>query len=803
VTPSALAELQGLQALARSLVHGDAEADDLLQDAALTALEHPPPDDRPLRGWFAVVIRNRWRMNRRAESRRRIREDVSSALAVDREDPVDSIDRARALQRLSEALVALPSELREVVMRRYLDGLTAAQIARDLDIPAGTVRWRLKTALERLRAALDTSDKRTSWMRALAPLPLKGVAFVKAKTKVSIVLALVGLLLLGGGLWFAFRRNTPSSPTTAATAPPTSPTQPARGTPAAPAPAAAPAAPNPGQGRATIETLPPSTAGVVSGRVINWSSGDGVADADLTFTADDGAYTVRSGRDGAFELAPGHPVELLLTTITARGFLPFAPEYLHSSIRVQVRPGHAVRGLTVFMFPALDYHGRVVASGAAVPNAHVRLLAAPSGEQRLDHPATEWTTDADGRFTFHAADDAILEATAGDLRGWSRLDGNVAISKELVIELFAAPARDATITGHLVDESGHGIADALVRADPEGTDDPHAPRATAFDVTAADGAFEIRDLDRGAYVLEAEAEDRAPARKRGITGGTHGVSLVAQAGALLSGTVTTTAGDPVPAFTLLVFEREGAARHVAVERSIVDAGGRFEVRVQPGSYELSASAAGWAPTARTAARAPAKDISLVVSEGATLSGTVVSSADHLPISYARVMVEGRGGGASAQPANAGTVTREDGTFVLTGIAPGPLSLTIVADHFNPKIEAGLSASDGAKLGPLTFQLTPLAPGETPKLDLVGIGVQLKADGDALLVMQVMPGGGAAEVGIAQGEHIVAVEGAAVAEIGLDGAIERIRGQPDTTVAISLTRGDKVVTLAVPRRKLHV
>ena len=95
-------------------------------------------------------------MNRRSDRRRRGRED---AVAV-REDAEahgdeDPIDRARVIQRLSAALVELDEPFRSTVIRRYLDGMSAAQIARESGVPAGTVRWRLKTGLERLRRALD------------------------------------------------------------------------------------------------------------------------------------------------------------------------------------------------------------------------------------------------------------------------------------------------------------------------------------------------------------------------------------------------------------------------------------------------------------------------------------------------------------------------------------------------------------------------------------------------------------------------------------------------------------------------
>ena len=773
-----LRELDGLRALARALAHGDADADDLIQEAAVIALEHPPQLDRPVRPWLATVLRNRRRMDVRADERRRRREH---AVAEDDSAEPASLDRARVLERLSRALVELDEPFRAVVVRRYLDGHSSAEISRALGIPAGTVRWRLKTALERLRAALD--DDSPDWRAALIPM-LQGAAIVK--TKLSLAAIVIALLL--AGLWWQLSRPSPKSQTVASPVA-TTPIAPVHSVPL-----------SPGQARPTA-ALTPLPGGRIRGRVMNWSTGDGVADADVTFTSASGAMTIRTGNDGAFELAPNEPGAYTLATIAAADFLPYAPELEHSPIHVQFQKGKSVDGIVVFLFPALDYHGVVVdAHDAPVAGAHVTLLGSPAGEQAESRLATEWTTGSDGAFTFHAPDDTVFEAVKAGERGWAWLDGGVAITKHMTIRLAAAPARDATITGMVTDERDQPLADVLVRAQP--ADKTDQARATAFATTGADGRFALDHLDRGDYDLVGELEGRAHGRQH-VAGGAHEVKLVLATGITLAGTVVTGDGTAVPSFTLTVVRRDGAARQFEQARSIVDPRGHFEIQVMPGDLELAATAAGWAPTPglHVEASQPRNDLQLVVRPGATITGVVTDASTHEPLRYARVMREAMGGGASAEPSNVGTVTRADGTFALSGVPEGPVSITIGAGDYHPKIESGITANDGATIGPLDVKLTPLGPGEEPTLELVGIGIALAADGDGLRVQRVIAGGGAQAAGIVAGDLVVAVDGASTAELGVEGSVTRIRGTEGTTVSISLRRNDQVVTVVCERRKL--
>lgn len=786
-----------MRALARALVHDAAQADDLLQDAAVTAIEKPPVAEVPPRAWLAVVLRNRRRMDARADARRAAREVQVGALVDETERPDAALDRARAFERLAAALTALEEPFRTTVIRRYLDDQSAAEIARALGVPAGTVRWRLTEGLARLRAALDRSEPR--WKRAF--VPLAGVGVVKSKT--GVVVAIVLLLLLGAGALVAvkLRGKDKEAAPVAKVVPRTGSAAIGSGT--ATAPGEPPAVdPLPGQGRVIVERGP----GLVAGRVINWSTGDGVEGADITFTNNGTATTVRTKKAGAFELAPPAPGRFLLSTISAPGFLPYAPELLHSSVHVDVIEGQQVRGLTVFLFPALDYYGRVVdAKGSPVAGAKVRLLGTPTNEQAIDKLETEWTADKAGKFLFHAADEAVFEATHGSQRGWARLDGTVQNTKQLTITIGVAPARDKTISGRVVTSAGQGVANVLVRADPKEPPGPAAAastRSTSFATTAADGSFTLTDLDDLEYVLTAEAAGFPPAYTELARGGAKGVTIVLLEGKALAGTVVNGSGDPVGSFTLLVFRKRGVARDLVIARSVADATGKFDLRVEDGEYDLQATASGWAPSEFVVAKAGDRAIGIKVSEGAILRGQVLAADGSGPIPYARVMREARSGGASAQPANAGTVTRADGTFELAGIPPGPVSITVGAGGFHPKIEAGMTASDGAKLGPVTITLVKLKEGEQPQTELIGIGVKLVGAEEGLLIEMVIPNGGAAAAGIASGEMLVAVDGIPVTKLGLDGAISKIRGVEGTTVAITVLRGGKPVPIVVTRRKLR-
>jgi protocatechuate 3,4-dioxygenase beta subunit len=134
----------------------------------------------------------------------------------------EALPNAEALlerHELLRLLAALVSELDEPYRSTVLlwgeEGLEPVEIARRQGVPAGTVRWRLKQGLDRLRAQLDAryGGERRSWCLALGPLAKasrepaallgKGMLLMQTKTKIASVVALLALLLAGAGVWWA------------------------------------------------------------------------------------------------------------------------------------------------------------------------------------------------------------------------------------------------------------------------------------------------------------------------------------------------------------------------------------------------------------------------------------------------------------------------------------------------------------------------------------------------------------------------------------------------------------------------
>jgi RNA polymerase sigma-70 factor (ECF subfamily) len=68
------------------------------------------------------------------------------------------VDMILDKERIKEAVETLPPEQREAVMLAYFGGLTHPEIAERTGVPLGTVKGRLRLAMQKLRNLLAECD---------------------------------------------------------------------------------------------------------------------------------------------------------------------------------------------------------------------------------------------------------------------------------------------------------------------------------------------------------------------------------------------------------------------------------------------------------------------------------------------------------------------------------------------------------------------------------------------------------------------------------------------------------------------
>ena len=147
---------------ARWLTKNDADAEDVVQDALVRALRvFSSLRGADARAWLLTIVRNTWygRFPRRAGG---------AVTTVAEEDPDNQADvspdpealaiQHQTVEQVRCALETLPTDFREVLVLRELEGLSYKEIAAIIGIPIGTVMSRLARGRERLAGVLTTSD---------------------------------------------------------------------------------------------------------------------------------------------------------------------------------------------------------------------------------------------------------------------------------------------------------------------------------------------------------------------------------------------------------------------------------------------------------------------------------------------------------------------------------------------------------------------------------------------------------------------------------------------------------------------
>ena len=154
--------------LARWITRNDHDAQDVVQEAALRAYRFFDGLRGEAKPWLLSIVRNScftWlQINRPAELAGF--DDAVELHAIDEDSPEVLALRKLDRRMLNEAIAALQTQFREVLILRELEDLSYKEIARITDAPIGTVMSRLARArrllAESLRAISNASQPQVS-----------------------------------------------------------------------------------------------------------------------------------------------------------------------------------------------------------------------------------------------------------------------------------------------------------------------------------------------------------------------------------------------------------------------------------------------------------------------------------------------------------------------------------------------------------------------------------------------------------------------------------------------------------------
>src|SRR4029453_18588163 len=132
--------------LARWLVHNEADAEDIVQEAYLLAFKffsgYYGGDSRV---WLRTIVRNTcytWLQKNRALRLSDPIEDKLDEVGLDFVDPEMILLQSADSQMVRHALQELPVEFREVMVLREMEDLSYKEIDDIVDVPIGTVMSR-------------------------------------------------------------------------------------------------------------------------------------------------------------------------------------------------------------------------------------------------------------------------------------------------------------------------------------------------------------------------------------------------------------------------------------------------------------------------------------------------------------------------------------------------------------------------------------------------------------------------------------------------------------------------------------
>lgn len=135
-------------------------AEDAVQDAFMNVWKHAAAFDSArgsLRAWLLTSVRNKgidYLRGRGGHERREQALEPELAYAVSSSDPWREVALSLERSAVRDAMGSLPVEQRQVVEMAYFGGYSHTEIAEMVRVPLGTVKGRMRLALEKMGSYL-------------------------------------------------------------------------------------------------------------------------------------------------------------------------------------------------------------------------------------------------------------------------------------------------------------------------------------------------------------------------------------------------------------------------------------------------------------------------------------------------------------------------------------------------------------------------------------------------------------------------------------------------------------------------